>query len=172
MTAERDQIVRTRLCALVADDTRLRARLGLDLEPQHSAESRRHGTPLRRILECKRRLWRVLQRQPETFNQVDEKNHAEQFHHDRSPTRLGSDSPTMMTRSLRSTVPSLRILSCSRINPYSNASGRGGQPDTYTSTGTILSTPCSTLYVGNGPPAFEQLPIEMTHLGSGIWSYR
>ena len=25
--------------------------------------------------------------------------------------------------------------------------------------------------MGNGPPAFEQLPIEMTHLGSGIWSY-
>src|SRR6185436_19763596 len=25
--------------------------------------------------------------------------------------------------------------------------------------------------VGNGPPAFEQLPIEITHLGSGIWSY-
>ena len=25
--------------------------------------------------------------------------------------------------------------------------------------------------MGNGPPAFEQLPIEITHLGSGIWSY-
>src|SRR3954453_18228708 len=85
---------------------------------------------------------------------------------------VGSVAPDMMTRSFLSTVPSLRILSCSRISPYSSASGRGGQPDTYTSTGTILSTPCRTLYVGNGPPALEQLPIEITHFGSGIWSYR
>src|SRR5258708_7869367 len=84
------------------------------------------------------------------------------------PIIVGSLSPDMMTRSLRSTVPSLRILSCSRIRPYSSASGRGGQPETYTSTGTTLSTPCRTLYVGNGPPAFEQLPIEITHFGSGI----
>ena len=47
-----------------------------------------------------------------------------------SPMRVGSVWPDMMTRSLRSTVPSLRILSCSRINPYSSASGRGGQPET------------------------------------------
>src|SRR6478672_10277800 len=38
------------------------------------------------------------------------------------------------------------------------------------STGTILSTPCSTPYVLNGPPTLEQAPIEMHHLGSGIWS--
>ena len=58
---------------------------------------------------------------------------------------VGSVSPDRMTRSRRSTVPSFRILSCSRISPYSSASGRGGQPETYTSTGTTLSTPCSTL---------------------------
>src|SRR5579872_2505088 len=40
----------------------------------------------------------------------------------------------------------------------------------YTSTGTILSTPCSTAYVLNGPPTLEQAPMEMHHLGSGIWS--
>src|ERR1017187_2154595 len=40
----------------------------------------------------------------------------------------------------------------------------------YTSTGTILSTPCSTAYVLKGPPTLEQAPMEMHHLGSGIWS--
>src|SRR5579872_2160105 len=40
----------------------------------------------------------------------------------------------------------------------------------YTSTGTILSTPCSTAYVLNGPPTLEHAPIEMHHFGSGIWS--
>ena len=33
------------------------------------------------------------------------------------PIKVGSTSPDMMTRSLRSTVPSLRILSCRRIRP-------------------------------------------------------
>src|SRR5438128_1446219 len=98
--------------------------------------------------------------------------YGQEMRHARSPIKVGSLAPDMMMRSLRSTVPSFRILSCSRISPYRSASGRGGQPDTYTSTGTTLSTPWSTLYVGNGPPAFEQLPIEMTHFGSGIWSYR
>ena len=37
--------------------------------------------------------------------------------------------------SRRSTVPSFRILSCSRINPSSRASGRGGHPGIATSTG-------------------------------------
>ena len=46
------------------------------------------------------------------------------------PISVGSVSPDMIMRSFLSTVPSLRILSCSRINPYSSASGRGGQPDT------------------------------------------
>src|SRR5947199_6660683 len=39
------------------------------------------------------------------------------------------------------------------------------------STGTMWSTPCTTLYVGNGPPALAQAPMAMTHLGSAIWSY-
>src|SRR6516225_1938329 len=34
----------------------------------------------------------------------------------------------------------------------------------------MRSTPCSTAYVLNGPPTDEQAPIEMHHLGSGIWS--
>jgi len=37
-------------------------------------------------------------------------------------------------------------------------------------TGTILSTPCNTAYVLNGPPTDEHAPIEITHFGSGIWS--
>ena len=34
---------------------------------------------------------------------------------------------------------------CSRSRPSMNASGRGGQPGTYTSTGMKVSTPCTTL---------------------------
>src|SRR5580698_7838533 len=40
----------------------------------------------------------------------------------------------------------------------------------YTSTGTILSTPCNTAYVLKGPPTLEHAPMEMHHFGSGIWS--
>ena len=36
------------------------------------------------------------------------------------------------------------IFSCSFKSPSIRASGRGGQPGTYTSTGTIWSTPCTT----------------------------
>jgi hypothetical protein len=36
------------------------------------------------------------------------------------------------------------IFSCSRTIPSRSASGRGGQPGTWMSTGTILSTPCRT----------------------------
>src|SRR5579862_10056824 len=34
----------------------------------------------------------------------------------------------------------------------------------------MRSTPCNTEYVLNGPPTLEHAPIEMHHLGSGIWS--
>src|SRR5664280_122562 len=37
------------------------------------------------------------------------------------------------------------ILPCSSSSPWKSASGRGGQPGMYTSTGTILSTPLTTL---------------------------
>jgi hypothetical protein len=37
------------------------------------------------------------------------------------------------------------IFSCSRTIPSTSASGRGGQPGTWMSTGVILSTPCSTV---------------------------
>src|SRR5271169_4902546 len=35
----------------------------------------------------------------------------------------------------------------------------------------MRSTPCSTEYTLNGPPTLEHAPIEMHHLGSGIWSH-
>ena len=57
--------------------------------------------------------------------------------------------------------------------PSMSASGRGGQPGIYTSTGNSLSTPSTTAYwpgKTNGPPEMAQLPIAITHLGSGIWS--
>src|SRR5579885_2597224 len=41
---------------------------------------------------------------------------------------------------------------------------------TYTSTGTMRSTPCRTEYVLNGPPTVAHAPIAMHHFGSGIWS--
>src|SRR6266446_2914733 len=62
------------------------------------------------------------------------------------------------------------ILSCSFSSAKNSPSGRGGHPTTYTSTGTILSTPCSTEYALNGPPTLEHAPIEMHHFGSGIRS--
>ncbi len=37
------------------------------------------------------------------------------------------------------------ILPCSSSRPWKSASGRGGQPGMYTSTGTTLSTPLTTL---------------------------
>src|SRR5262249_22990831 len=43
-----------------------------------------------------------------------------------------------------STTFSAAILSCRRRMPCSSASGRGGQPGTYTSTGMIWSTPLVT----------------------------
>src|ERR671936_898179 len=56
--------------------------------------------------------------------------------------------------------------------PCMNASGRGGQPGTYTSTGMIWSTPFVTQYESQyGPPQLEQAPKEMTYFGSGICSY-
>jgi hypothetical protein len=39
--------------------------------------------------------------------------------------------------------PPFAIFSRSRSTPSVSASGRGGQPGTYTSTGTTVSTPCS-----------------------------
>src|SRR6185436_13572811 len=54
------------------------------------------------------------------------------------PARLPSVSPFL--RNTRSSW----IFSCSFITPYSSASGRGGQPGTYTSTGITSSTPFST----------------------------
>src|SRR6185369_190940 len=134
MPAERNQIVGAGLGALIADDAGLRAGARFGLQPEDAAETRRGLTPLRRILKGKGRLRCVLQRNPQTFEQVDEKDRFEELddglHYARSPISVGSVSPDMMTRSLRRTVPSLRILSWRRINPYSSASGRGGQPET------------------------------------------
>src|SRR4029079_15005283 len=54
-----------------------------------------------------------------------------------------------------------------------NASGRGGQPGTYTSTGMTWSTPFVTEYESQyGPPQLAHEPIEITYFGSGICSYR
>src|SRR6185369_7534639 len=112
----RDEIVGTRLRALVAHDAGLRAGRRFDLEPEHAAEARRGRTPFGRILEREGRLRRVLQRQPQPFQQVHEKDRLEEtddgLHgYALSPITVGSVSPDMMMRSLRSTVPSFRILS-------------------------------------------------------------
>src|SRR5689334_8000139 len=65
------------------------------------------------------------------------------------------------------------ILSCNRMIPSISASGRGGHPGTYTSTGTTRSTPLTTLYpyLKYGPPPTVQAPMAMTYFGSGIWWY-
>src|SRR5215510_4653909 len=63
------------------------------------------------------------------------------------------------------------ILSWRRMIPSISASGRGGHPGTYTSTGTTKSTPLTTLYpyLKYGPPPTVHAPMAMTYLGSGIW---
>src|SRR5690606_37737255 len=65
---------------------------------------------------------------------------------------------------------SLPTLSDSKSKPSMNASGRGGHPGTYTSTGRNLSTPCTTLYMSYIPPELAHDPMEITHLGSIICS--
>src|ERR1044072_2528957 len=65
---------------------------------------------------------------------------------------------------------SLPTESRNNIRPCMKASGLGGQPGTYTSTGKNLSTPCTTLYMSYMPPLFAQLPIEITQRGSIICS--
>ena len=67
--------------------------------------------------------------------------------------------PSFWMRSWRITI------ACNR------ASGRGGQPGTYTSTGMIWSTPLVTEYESQyGPPQLAHEPIEITYFGSGICS--
>src|ERR1700694_3477524 len=63
------------------------------------------------------------------------------------------------------------ILSCSFNSAKKRPPGRGGHPTTYTSTGTMRSTPCKTEYALKGPPTLEQAPIEMHHFGSGLCSH-
>src|SRR5262249_55923946 len=115
VTAERNEVVGARFRALIAHDAGLGAGAGLGLEPEHAAEARCGRPPLGRVLERERRLRRVLEGDPQTLQQVDEKNRFQEAQdHDRSPpgnaspTRIGSLVFAMITRSLRSTVPSLR----------------------------------------------------------------
>src|SRR5207249_6754167 len=94
VSAERDEIVGTRLGALIADDACLRAGPRFGLEPEHAAEARRCRTPFGRILEGERRLRRVLQRDPQPFDEVDEEDGLEERDdaiHTRSPMMTGSD---------------------------------------------------------------------------------
>ena len=66
----------------------------------------------------------------------------------------------------------VHILSWSKTIPSRSASGLGGHPGTYTSTGTIWSTPFVTEYESQyGPPQFAHDPMEITYLGSGICSH-
>src|SRR6266480_3792555 len=65
-----------------------------------------------------------------------------------------------------------QLASRSSRKPWTSASGRGGQPGTYTSTGMIWSTPLVTEYESQyGPPQLAHAPIEITYFGSGICSY-
>src|SRR6266849_5872918 len=77
MSAEGNQVVGTRLGALVADDARLGACAGLGLQPQHAPEAGRGRTALRRVLKREGWLRRVLQRDPQPFEQIHEENRLE-----------------------------------------------------------------------------------------------
>ena len=61
------------------------------------------------------------------------------------------------------------IFSCSRMMPSTSASGRGGQPGTWMSTATILSTPCRIGVVVEHPAgaragAHRDHPLRLEHL--------
>src|SRR5581483_4442607 len=90
-----------------------------------------------------------------------------------APSALGPcpGSPCCCSASAIYLSRSSMILCWSARKPSISASGRGGQPGTYTSTGMILSTPCSTRsYRVYGPPFVAHAPIEITHFGFGICS--
>ena len=114
--AKVDELVWAHLGALVAHDTSLRPGLRLDLQTQDSAEPRCDRPTLFRVLKGKRRLWRVLQREPHALEEVDEEDRLEelrqeQHRYPRSSTIIGSVCPAMITFLGPSTVLSLRILS-------------------------------------------------------------
>src|SRR6478735_363706 len=54
--------------------------------------------------------------------------------------------------------------------PYMSASGRGGQPGMWRSTGRNLSAGTIAELLKT-PIELEQAPIAIAHLGSSIWSY-
>src|SRR5437867_8557784 len=57
--------------------------------------------------------------------------------------RPRSSSGCSSRRGTRSNSDSPLIFLCSRSTPYNSPSGLGGHPGTYTSTGTIVSMPCT-----------------------------
>jgi hypothetical protein len=79
VAAECNQVIRTCLGTLIADDAGLRAGAGLGLQAQNASEAWRRWTPLRRILKGERRLRRVLQRHQQPFQQIDEKQRLDEF---------------------------------------------------------------------------------------------
>src|SRR4029450_12935757 len=62
-----------------------------------------------------------------------------------------------------SRVSPFRIFSCSRRMPSISISGRGGQPGTYMSTGTIWSTPWTMAELLNMPPEVAQTHVAIPH---------
>src|SRR5262249_51453937 len=77
VAAERDEIIGTRLRALVADDAGLRPGGRLHLQPQYAAEARRRRPALGGVLEREGRLRRVLQREPQSLQLGDEEDRLE-----------------------------------------------------------------------------------------------
>jgi hypothetical protein len=74
VAAERDEVVGTRLGALIADDTGLGPRAGLGLQTQDTPEARSGRPPLGRILEGESRL-EGNQRYPQPFiRSIDEED--------------------------------------------------------------------------------------------------
>src|SRR6185436_19583261 len=94
VSAEGDEIVRTSLGALVADDAGLGAGGRLGLQAEHAAEARRRRPALRRVLKGEGGLRRVLERQPHPFHQIDEEERFEeaQNHNRQSGSNLTVES--------------------------------------------------------------------------------
>src|SRR5690606_14131484 len=92
------------------------------------------------------------------------------------PFRLSVTIPYFSSNALYSGVlrrfnDSFFTISCSFRTPSKIASGRGGQPGTYTSTGIISSIPCKTEYVSKIPPLDAQPPTAITQRASAICIY-
>src|SRR5262245_23047497 len=82
VASEGDQVVGTCLRALVANDAGLGPGPRFGLQPENAPESGSRRSSFRRILKSEGGLRRVLERHPQTLQQVDQKNRLQELEED------------------------------------------------------------------------------------------